>query len=604
MKKIVSHLLRTFKVFTKLNILLKFIHPPNLRCVEPLQRRNLLSVLGRMYSPFEGGKGDEKVVRSCFGLGKTITKNALLLLLVLSLFTACEKDFEEINQNPFDPTETSIGALFNTVVSSLRMSNEEQLYLNNETLYAITQQAALTESSFPAYSIGTETVWKNYYKALAHIRAIEERIVEMETEMEPEALNNVKGMVKIITAYKTFRMTDLFGDMPFFEAGKAYQGIEFSRPAFDDQETIYKFLLEELAWAATNMVATSNPITESGTPYVTIGNFDTLFDGVNLDWIAFANSLRLRYAVRMYEKEPALAQEIITDILDNALPLIREGGEVVMKPANQGWARTSSYYGYYNSTGPFNSGLRLGSTMWNELADGTSEADIFDPRAFIFFETNHENNWAVYPQIPNDNTPETGGSPYALIRDANHAFKGQDNIFSPVNFYLIRDEQDVPEILLTGAEVYFLLSEIYLRGLGVPIDEGTADGYYVQGVVASLQFWQRTKINSAIWENASSNLTQGDMYELTNHPRLSIFETTDKLNLIYTQRWIDAFLQPWEAYSLLRRTEATPREGAIPMHYRFPYPPSEGIDNVENWSAQVAKMGEDSETVKVWWMTF
>lgn len=518
------------------------------------------------------------------------------------LFTSCEKDFEEINQNPFDPTETGIEALFNTVVSSLRMSNEEQLYINNETLYAITQQAALSRSSFPAFSVGTETVWRNYYKALAHIRAIEERIAEMETEMEPEALNNVKGMLKVITAYKTFRMTDLFGDIPFFDAGRAYEGLDYSRPAFDAQEDIYKFLLSELEWAATNMVSTGNPSTEAGTPYVSFGNFDTLFDGEIFLWVKFANSLRLRHALRIVEKAPDFANPILQDIIENDLPLIRDGEDVVMSPAQQGWSRTSSHFGYYNGTGPFNSGLRLGSTMWNEMAEGEGLAGIIDPRAFIFFDTNEQNEWAVYPQIPDGDTPESGGGPYALVRDANYSFKGQDNIFSPVNYNLIRNEQDVPEILLTAAEVYFCLAEINIRGLGIPANPSVGDGLYLQGVVTSVLFWQNIKENAAIWGNASPSLTQGEVFGFTNHPKLNIFESENKLQLIYTQRWIDSFCQPWEAYNLLRRTGQTPREGENPTHYRFPYPPSEGVDNPENYSAQVSKMGSDAESVKVWWM--
>ncbi|MFK7806154.1 MAG: hypothetical protein AB8F74_00005, partial [Saprospiraceae bacterium] len=56
----------------------------------------------------------------------------------------------------------------------------------------------------------------------------------------------------------------------------------------------------------------------------------------------------------------------------------------------------------------------------------------------------------------------------------------------------------------------------------------------------------------------------------------------DPLKLIYTQRWIDAFRQPWEAYALSRRTQNTPVEGDRPMHYRFSYPPSEAENNPEN----------------------
>jgi len=529
----------------------------------------------------------------------------IFVLVLLLAGVSCDKNFDNINQNPFDPTETSIGALFNSVIASLRMSNEEQLYINNETLYAITQQAALSRSSFPAYAVGTEVVWKNYYEALAHIRAIEDGITELETSTDPEALNNVKGMLKVITAYKTFRITDLFGDIPFFDAGRAYQGLEFSRPAFDTQDDIYKFLLEELKWAADNMVATGNPTTEGGTPYVSFGNFDTFFGGEIFLWVKFANALRLKHALRMIEKDADFAQPILQEIIANDLPLIRDFEDVVMHPALQGWSRTSSHFGYFNSTGPFNSGLRLGSTIWKELAEGEGMGvgNIIDPRSYIFFEANNSGEWEVYPQISNSETPESGGGPYAIVRDASHSFKGQANIYAPVNYYLIRDEQDVPEILMTAAEVYFCLAEVHQRGLGVMADVGTAGSFYNLGIVSSINFWQNIRSNSDIWENnLRPDLTQGEMFALTNHPKLNISDTADPLQKIYTQRWIDNFCQPWEAYNLLRRTGKTPKEGEYIAHYRFPYPPSEGIDNAENYAAQVTKMGDDSEKIKVWWM--
>ena len=74
------------------------------------------------------------------------------------------------------------------------------------------------------------------------------------------------------------------------------------------------------------------------------------------------------------------------------------------------------------------------------------------------------------------------------------------------------------------------------------------------------------------------------------------------LEKVYAQRWIDAFRQPWEAYALTRRTQLTPVEGERAIHYRIEYPASEAENNPENWSDQIAKMGGDSEQVKVWWI--
>jgi len=525
---------------------------------------------------------------------------SIITILLLLFSSSCEKGFEELNQNPFAPTETGIGQLFNTVVGSLQLGWNEQFYMHNETLYPLTQLAALTTSTFPNVSLGTEDMWSNYYKALAHIREIEQRLNEMEETTEAEALNNVRGMLKILTAYKTFRVTDMFGDLPFFEAGQGYQDLDLARPKFDRQEDIYKFLLDELAWAAENININPEPVTEGGTPYLSLESFDTFFSGNLYTWIKFANALRLRHAMRMVEKDPAFATPILKEIIENNLPVIGQGEDVVMLPSAQSWQRESSHWSFRE-----HNNLRMGSNIWGVLSetDASDGSGIFDPRAYLFFETNNANEWTAFPQVPDENTPDAGGTPYASQRDANYALKGQANIYSPFNYYLIRDNMDIPEVILTAAEVSFIRTEAYLRGLGVAQDVAIAEGEYLSGLFSSIKFWQNVKNNSTMWVNASPDISDQDIFALiNNHPRLSIFATEDKLKLLYKQRWLDAFRQSWEAYSLERRTKQTPRMGEALSHFRFKYPPSEVINNPENWAAQIAAMGSDEENVKVWWM--
>ena len=519
------------------------------------------------------------------------------IFCLLFLISSCTKDFEEINLNPFSPTQTDIGPLFNTVVKSLQLGWNEQFYLHNETLYGITQQAAKTAVGFDNITIGTEEVWGNYYKALAHIREIERRLDEM--EIEAEALNNIKAQLKVLTAYKTFRVTDLFGDMPFSDAGRGFESLEFARPKFDSQESIYKSLLEELKWVEDNINVFPNPQTAGGTPYLSIGSFDNLFDGDMKLWRKFSNSLRLRHAMRMVEKDPDYATPIIKEILENELPLIEEGEDVGMWPSRQDWANEGVNWSFRE-----HNKLRLGSTIWRWLSqnDNKDGSGIFDPRALIFFETNNANEWVAFPQIPDANTPAEGGIPYEQHRDFNYSIKGAANLFSPFNYYLIRDQSFIPEIMLTAAEVGFLKAEAYLRGLGMPMDVGTAEAEYTTALVASIKFWQSIVTGSPIWTNAPPVLSEGEIFAVTNHPRLSIFTNDNKLEMIYAQRWIDAFRQPWEAFALWRRTGMTPREGDSPNYYRFAYPPSEAENNPEHWAAQVGKMGGDTPDVKMWWI--
>lgn len=521
----------------------------------------------------------------------------IILASLVFLSISCDKDFEEINKNPFSPTQADIGPLFNTVVASLRLGWNEQFYVHNETLYGITQLAAKTGVGFDNINIGIEEIWRDYYRGLVHIRELERRFNEM--DVEEEALNNVRAQLKVLLAYKTFRLTDLFGDVPFFDAGKGFQSLDLSRPGFDSQEAVYKFLLEELRWVEENINAAPDPRTASGAKYVSFGDFDNLFNGGLWMWRKFANSLRLRHAMRMVEKDPAYAEPIIKKIIENDLPIIESGEEVGMHPGRQDWRNDGVNWSFRE-----HNKLRMGATIWRYLSENnnTDGSGIYDPRANIFFEPNNANEWVAFPQVPDADTPPAGGIPYGEHRDNNYSIKGNANIYSPFNYYLIRDNVDIPEVILTAAEMGFIKAEAYFRGLGVAMDEGAAEAEYTVAVVNSIKFWQGIAAGSQMWANAPPVLSENEIFAKLNHPRLSIFTSENKLELIYAQRWLDAFRQPWEAFALSRRVGATPREGEMPEYYRLPYPPSEAENNPDNWAGQVARMGEDSEKVKVWWM--
>ena len=508
------------------------------------------------------------------------------LFIFLILFSACEKDFEELNQNPFFPTQTDIGPLFNKVVSTLVLNWDEQFYLHNDTYYAITQQAALSAPFSSINTNGTEGVWSNYYTALVHIREIEQRLENYEGEKE--AIINIQCMLKVLLAYHSFRITDQFGDMPFFDAGKGFSGLDQLRPKFDAQEDIYKFLLEELQWVEDNINTAPTPKTASGEPYLSLGSFETFLNEDMLLWRKFANSLRLRHAMRMVEKDPAFASPILQDIIENDLAIIEDDELIAMRPKEQDWLKLSTHWSFRE-----HKNLRMGTMVWSWLSedDNTDGSGIFDPRAYIFFETNNANEWQAFPQNPNSDTPPIGGIPYQGHRSTNYFAKGQANIYSPVNYYLIRDEEDIPELILTPAEGHFIKAEAYLRGFGVAQDVSMAEGEYTLGVAASIEMWQNIVSSTAIWEHAQEPLSTGGIFEVINHPRISIFTNDNKLELIYAQRWLDAFRQPWEAFALTRRTGQTPREGNANEYYRNTYPPSEAENNPKWYNEQLKQNG-------------
>lgn len=534
-------------------------------------------------------------------------KLSLLCLAVLMVFfsASCKKDFEQLNKDPNGFTTASDGALFNAAISSLQSGWNEQLYVNISVLYKETQLVALPQVRWSNYTLGTEEIWSNYYKMLPNLRELEKRFQTYDTSSA--SVKNMMAMEKIILAYKTFKVTDLFGDIPFSEAGYGFEDVTLLHPKFDTQESIYKSLLDELEWASNHLDPSANE-----EPLLTFKNFDNLFFGDLVKWQKFANSLRLRYAMRMVNKEPVLAGQIIKDLFENQKPafginafgqLEDDPGEcAALYPYQLGYRNESKGWSFNQSKD-----VRMGTNIWHRFSknDSTDGSGLFDPRAWYFFETNNNGKWVAFPNIPATATPD-GGIPYEYHRDINYTIKGADCLFSPVNYYLARDMDYQPDILITGAEVLFIRAEAYLLGIGVAKDAGTATSAFLDGIQFSLDFWQYVMSNSHLPPGTpfASNITVPaglNFFSVQNNLGFFSGSETEQLNEIYAQRWIDLFRQPQEAFALARRTGLTPHEGNPSEVYRFSIPPSEVSYNQANWQSAIGTAG-DNLNQKVWWM--
>ena len=530
-------------------------------------------------------------------------------LILLSLVYSCTKDFDKINQNPNGFTTASDGSLFNGVVQSLILSGNEQFYIFNEILYKQTQLAALTKTAWGNASIGIEDIWNNYYNTLTEIRELQRRFDAMPPSTP--GLNNMKSIVKILLAYKTFKVTDYFGDIPYSQAGFGFQKLEYLHPRYDPQKTIYLSLLDDLKWADENI----DP-SDLGEPFTTFTSFDKLFQGDMVKWRKFANSLRLRYAMRMAEKEPVLAGDIIKDVIDNQKPVLLGYDftspvleSACLWPAAMGFKNTSLNWSFRE-----HNNVRMGSNIWHLMSvnDSLDGSGIYDPRCFIYFEGNKDNKWKAYPQFPDASTPSSGGIPYGEHRDdaANFSFKG-DCLYSPFNYFIVRDEDYMPIIMMTGAEVHFLKAEAYFRGIGVAMDKDKAGNEYMNGLNASIEWWEKVADNLRLPVsgvkfkdkftiptniNAATVLTHYGFWNATSEEQ--------KLDFIYMQRWIDAFRQPSEAYAEARRTRKTPREGAAIDQFRLPYPQSEATYNAANLNEAIQNQGVDDYSNKIWWIAY
>ncbi|MFD2521039.1 SusD/RagB family nutrient-binding outer membrane lipoprotein [Emticicia soli] len=527
---------------------------------------------------------------------KYLSKISIVALLIAT--ASCKNDFEEINA-PWDkPNSASTPEMFNAVVSSLPLTAGEQSVMN-AWIYPITQQAAITSGSYP-FDNARDAVWDNYYYTLANARIIEDRIEKSEN---PSSMNNVSAMLKTIMAYKSFKATNYFGAMPYKEAGyaalAATKGTGVYKAKYNTQQEIYTDILTNLKWAVDNLKVDASQ--------VSLGNYETLFKGDVAMWTKFANSLRLYIAATIYDKDKTLATAHITEAMSK--PLLTDADNVGIWPTplnlSLQWREWSFNANCY---------LRLGSTMWNLMSanDNKDGSGIFDPRVKIFYEPNNAGEWAAYPQNPVSGvTPTEGGLPYDRKRYTAWSDKGASNLFSPVNLYFAQDLTSIPELILTAAQVHFIKAEVYNRGMGVAANAASAKAEYEAGIKASVNMWKGIAVSSPVWvvgKPASATATQAELNTLLTNAKVAYSaDPATALNQIYAQLWIDQFRQPFDAWTLKRRTgNKTPMSTSNTQYYtgnfggfnRFIYPDNEINYNGDNF--KTATGGANVNSTKLW----
>ena len=524
----------------------------------------------------------------------------IFLLACIWSIQSCTDGFEDLNKDPKNPTQTTLPATFNGILSSLPLAYNEMSAIHFGRYYSQSQQLGNARPTY-ALSSGSDAIWSNYYMALKDIRLMESMI---ESGASGSAKSdNIKAFTNIILAYKTLRMVDYVGDMPFFDAGKGSQGAEYFYAKYDKQEDIYKHCIDLLRQATTSIVAADDQYS--------LGSGDTFLKGDLTSWKKFANALILRYAMQAATSDVSYSS-IVGEILNDP-------GKY---PLFSGTEAATIFNGPLMDSHPWsfreNNNSCMGTAMWKMMSenDNTDGSGIFDPRCYVFFEPNVDGDWKAYPQSPDDSTPVQDRGPYLTSNyptgrgqyaqtEQEWNNKGEGCRFSPVNFYLATNDDYIPEILVTAAEVHLLKAEAYNRGIGVTKDAAKAKSEYEAGIRSSIGFWYDKIVTPcAKWYLHKPTLTAGQVDSYVARTVYSGDETA-ALKQIYAQLWIDSFRQPWLGFNLYRRTHATPRDETGPysiadyQFYQVPIAESEKTYNYDNYMA--ATQDKDETSIKLFW---
>lgn len=471
-------------------------------------------------------------------------KNILYTTLFAVLLTSCSDTLDEINKNP-NATETPLAPYLLT--GTLKQGAD--LYwgsTNNfdSSLLFVQHWAKIQYTEPDRYDVSNTsftTLWNTGYATL---------ITDLNTILnfpEAQANSNYKGIALTLRSWTFLLLTDAYGSIPYKEAGQKVT------PAYNTQKEVYTGLLEDLKQAQSLLNIANGTVTG-----------DLVYKGDILKWKKLVNSLRLRIALRISDREPALAKQAAIEATNDAAGVLSSNNDTFkftytsspqQNPASA-WFETRDDY-------------RISKTMVDQLYA------LSDPRL------------PVYAQLPSDASvgKYVGGANGLSNSDANS--QGFAKTSKPGTYFLTSSS---PAVIASYAETLFNLSEAVARGY----ISGDAEQLYKNAITASFNQFGITNT-----EAIANYLNQAAVqYDATNYARS-----------IGTQKWIAFYGQGLDAFTEWRRLDypvltagpATVLDGKLPS--RFFYPGTEQSLNGNSYQAAIAVQGKDLLTTKLWFDT-
>lgn len=414
--------------------------------------------------------------------------------------------------------------------------------------------ARIVFTSFDLFDWGSQTgTWNTYYQMIRDAKELEKIALNKE-------LKGYQAVSEVMQVWMFSILTDVYGDIPYSEVAQAAD--ENYTPAFDTQESIYKSMLESLK-KASDLIDSANSGIKG----------DLVYNGDLLRWKKFANSLRLRLAMRLSEKNSETAKNVISEIYNNpsSYPIFEnneDNAELTFLSSNPD-AHPISEESVYR-VGSFNE-YRI-SEHFVQLLE-----DLNDPRLDFFADPTSNSVLEGSPVIE--------GMQNGIVDGPAYEYKGGDAFLSKlnINYFYLQSNQNKGR-LMTYSEMLFILSEAAQRGW-ISAD---ANDLYKKGIIANFDYWEVPLSESYL--NSSKVSYNGSLEQ------------------IITQKYISLFYTDYQGFFEYKRTllPATIKPGpdAFYSEYpsRFEYPSEEQTLNVQNYNEAVSRLSKGDEiTSKLWW---
>lgn len=515
---------------------------------------------------------------------KLLSIPALLIVLALGV-NACTDGFEELNTDKSKLTSLD-GSGIGNAYAAAQYRTIAASWQTFQSLFADLQaqffaNTAVNFDSDRNVMVGNwlNGAWNGFYANTTNPVSPMLGVLE---NTKPGGSNEDPAIYALMNIWKVqmfLPRTDYWGPLPYSNVGNGAKVV-----AYDSQETIYKDFLKILKEGAASLQAFKGKNV--------LGNNDQVYGG-NVDkWILFANTMRLRVAMRMSKVEPALAK---TEAESAA------AGGLLSTNAHDAFLSVTT-----NSLNPL-----AQASAWNEFRMSAAMESTLkgyaDPRMSKY-----------YSPVPGTSTFKglrNGFTKAELGNDANAPGKNSNvnERFQSTNQFT------TPFLIMNAAEAHFLKAEGALKGWNM--GAGTAKEFYEMGIETSMKQWGITDA-AAIQAYISSTSTPIALTKAMGHavdsPPLSDIPVkwaatpAKQLEQVITQKWLSLYPNGHEAWAEYRRTgypklytrinSDNPEVAANGVVRRTPYVQAEFNTNKAGVESGIKLLGgADNSATRLWW---
>ena len=499
-------------------------------------------------------------------------KKILITCLTLGFFFAScdfDKGFEEMNVNPNSAAQVGVATKITKLqvdISGARYENWRNSFIYNSTI--VQHHAENNWWAGDTYNRNDDwsfAQWNQAYNNM--VKGAQDIIKQLETDGDT---GTHMGMARIMRVFIFHRVTDLYGDIPYSEAGKGYtDGI--LTPKYDSQELVYMDMLKELEEAVAQ-------ISGDGA----LGSADVIFGGSAAKWKAFGNSMMLRLAMRLTQADATTAEAWAVKAI--AAGTMTSNDHIASVKHGDGSTGNRNGHGEVFLA---DQGSRISTSFMSRMVN--------DPRKTRLFMRQSDKSQAAADLMGMKNGLKN--DPYTSLDGVSIPAAGDTGVYAMAATEL--QSLTAPMVLQTYAEVEFLKAEAAIRGWISSSDKT----HYEAGVSAAMKMLDGIYGTTPISDVDISAYLAGDGAYKTGG------SVAERWEQVMDQYWIATYFNEYEAYSNWRRSGfPTITATRHPNSYtngqfmvRMIYPTSESGNNAANYAAAVANQGADEYTTPLWW---